>query len=53
MKILGFGAVLWDVIRGELNIGGAVFNLISQSKKLGAEAYFLSAIGNDELGNNK
>jgi fructokinase len=50
VKVLGFGAVLWDNIGGQLNIGGAVFNLTAHAKKLGAEAYFITAIGKDELG---
>ena len=65
MKILGFGAVLWDDIkdehdsaygnpgeslRGEQNIGGAVFNVVAHAKKLGFQAYMASAVGDDLLG---
>ena len=62
MKTLGFGAILWDDIRdnnpatdsdsvsGESNIGGAVFNVIVHLQKLGHDAYMLSAIGDDPLG---
>ena len=50
MKILGFGAVLWDEISGEKNIGGAVFNLVTHCRKLGAEAFFYTAVGADKLG---
>jgi fructokinase len=50
IKVLGFGAVLWDEIDGCLNIGGAVFNLIAHLKTLGAECYFITAVGSDEPG---
>jgi hypothetical protein len=51
MKVLGFGAILWDDIKdndakpssssitGEANIGGAVFNVIAHLQKLGYDAY--------------
>jgi len=62
MKVLGFGAILWDNIKedsgtinsnsvvGEKNIGGSVFNVIVHLKKLGYGAYMLSAVGDDKLG---
>ena len=61
MKVLGFGAVLWDDIVdaeapapesvvGEANIGGAVFNVVVHLRRLGYAAYMLSAIGRDPLG---
>ena len=61
MKVLGFGAVLWDDIvdpaalpthsvSGEANIGGAVFNVVVHLQRLGYAAYMLSAIGRDPLG---
>ena len=61
MKVLGFGAVLWDDIvdpqaparesvAGEANIGGAVFNVVVHLRRLGYAAYMLSAIGTDPLG---
>lgn len=61
MKVLGFGAVLWDDIvdpaapatdsvAGEANIGGAVFNVVAHLQRLGYTGYMLSAIGNDALG---
>jgi len=52
MKVLGFGAVLWDEIDGRLNIGGAVFNLIAHLNTLGTECYFFTAVGDDEPGIN-
>ena len=61
MKVLGFGAILWDDIvdpaappresvAGEANIGGAVFNVVVHLRRLGYAAYMLSAIGTDPLG---
>jgi len=60
LKVLGFGAILWDDISpaatapqsvaGEANIGGAVFNVIVHLRKLGYAAYMSSAIGRDQLG---
>ncbi len=61
MKVLGFGAVLWDDIvdpaapptdsvAGEANIGGAVFNVVVHLQRLGYAASMLSAIGRDPLG---
>ena len=61
MKVLGFGAVLWDDIvdpaalpthsvSGEANIGGAVFNVVVHLQRLGYAASMLSAIGRDPLG---
>lgn len=56
MKVLGFGAVLWDDIcddpsaKGAQNIGGAVFNVMFHLKKLGHMASILTAVGNDPLG---
>lgn len=56
MKILGFGAVLWDDIaddpktQGAQNIGGSVFNVMVHAKRLGNEASMLTAIGDDPLG---
>lgn len=64
MKVLGFGAVVWDDIEprasagtapldsaaGGRNIGGAVFNLVMHAKKLGASAYMFTALGDDDLG---
>jgi len=56
LKVLGFGAVLWDDIsdghsqKGAQNIGGAVFNVMFHLKQLGHRASMLTAVGNDPLG---
>ena len=50
MKILSFGEVLWDVYPDQKFIGGAPFNFAAHLAKHGEEAYMLSCIGNDALG---
>ncbi len=50
MRILSFGEILWDMIRGTAHIGGAPFNLSAHLTKLGAESLLISAVGNDALG---
>lgn len=50
MKLLSFGAVLWDIIEGTPHIGGAPFNLAAHAARLGIESYLVSAVGDDELG---
>ena len=50
MKILSFGEILWDIFPDEKKIGGAPFNFAAHAAKLGAESYFVSAVGNDENG---
>lgn len=52
MKVLALGEVLWDVYPDRSLIGGAPFNFISHLSKLGADSYFLSAVGVDELTEN-
>jgi len=52
MKVLALGEVLWDVYPDRSLIGGAPFNFISHLSKLGADSYFLSAVGDDELTEN-
>jgi len=50
MNVLAFGEVLWDKICGKEYIGGAPFNFTAHCKKMGANSYLFSAIGNDSLG---
>lgn len=50
MKLLSFGAILWDVIEGQEYIGGAPFNLAAHAAILGLESHLVSAVGNDERG---
>lgn len=48
--IIAFGEVLWDVIDGEPNIGGAPFNFAAQASRCGLQTALVSALGRDELG---
>ena len=50
MKVLSFGEVLWDTYPTEKHIGGAPLNFSAHFVKAGGEAYLLSAVGADELG---
>ncbi len=47
-----FGEVLWDTFTdGERRAGGAPFNVAYHLSKMGVEAYMISSVGNDSLGN--
>lgn len=46
-----FGEVLWDLLPGGRVIGGAPFNVAAHLINLGVPAFFISRVGNDELGN--
>ena len=50
MKILAFGEVLWDIYPDKKFIGGAPLNFAAHLVKHGEEAYMLSAVGDDDLG---
>ena len=50
MKILSFGEILFDIFGEESKIGGAPFNFAAHATRAGAEAYLMSAVGLDELG---
>ena len=51
-KILSFGEIIWDVFPdGDAVIGGAPLNFAAHAVKCGADAFLLSAIGADALGN--
>lgn len=49
-KLIAFGEVLWDVFPESAEIGGAPLNFASHFARLGGEAYIISAVGRDELG---
>ncbi|MEE0896380.1 MAG: carbohydrate kinase [Acutalibacteraceae bacterium] len=51
MKVLSFGEIIWDVYPDEKHLGGAPLNFAAHFAKQGGEAYVLSALGDDELGN--
>ena len=48
--VVGMGELLWDVLPTEKKAGGAPVNFAYHASQSGAEAYALSAIGNDDLG---
>ena len=50
MKILVFGEVIWDVYPDKSVIGGAPFNFAAHTSHLGMDAYFITGVGDDELG---
>ncbi len=51
LKVASFGEVLFDVIDGTPYLGGAPLNLAAHLQKLGAQASLISAVGDDQLGN--
>lgn len=50
MKILSFGEVLFDVYEDASFIGGAPLNLAAHISLQGGDAYLLSCVGKDDLG---
>lgn len=52
MRTLCVGEILWDIIGNTPFLGGAPLNAAAHLAKFGAESYLLSAVGNDELGQN-
>lgn len=51
MKILSFGEIIWDVYPDRRALGGAPLNFAIHCAARGGEAFMVSAIGNDNLGN--
>lgn len=49
-KVIGIGETVWDVFPSGKRLGGAPVNFAFFAKEFGAEAYPVSAIGNDVLG---
>ena len=52
MKAIIYGEVIWDVYPDTAVIGGAPFNFSAHLAHLGDEAHLITAIGNDDLGND-
>ena len=50
MKILSFGEIIFDVYPDKECIGGAPLNFAAHACREGADAYLLSAVGDDALG---
>ena len=49
-KILGIGEVLWDLLPGGRQMGGAPANFAYHARALGADARIVSRVGDDDLG---
>jgi len=47
---VGLGEVLWDMLPGEKQFGGAPANFAYHAKALGADGYVVSCVGDDPLG---
>ncbi len=50
MNAIVYGETIWDIFPEEQVIGGAPFNFAAHLAHLGNEAYLISAVGKDELG---
>ena len=48
--IVGLGEALWDCLPEGRKLGGAPANFAYHTSQFGNEAYAVSAVGNDELG---
>lgn len=49
-EIICFGEILWDFLPRGLFLGGAPFNVAYHLKRLGLDPVFVSAVGDDVLG---
>lgn len=50
-KVVGLGELLWDILPSGKQLGGAPANFAFHCRELGANGYVVSAISNDDLGN--
>ena len=50
IDLVCFGELLWDLLPGGRVAGGAPFNIVNRASALGLNAYVISSVGNDELG---
>lgn len=48
--VISFGEIVWDVFPQEMKLGGAPLNFAYYASQNGANSYIVSALGNDELG---
>jgi fructokinase len=49
-KAAAFGEILWDILPGKKCLGGAPFNCGAHLNRLGFKTSMISALGNDQLG---
>lgn len=50
MNAVSIGEVLWDVFENRCHLGGAPFNFAAHLRRLGNSVFFVSGVGNDNLG---
>ncbi len=50
MKILAYGEIIFDICDGSASMGGAPLNFCAHAVRAGAQAYLMSAVGEDMLG---
>jgi fructokinase len=50
VNVISIGEVLWDIVGQEEHLGGATFNFSAHLSRLGHRVSFISAVGEDELG---
>lgn len=50
LKVIAIGEIVWDCLPAGKQLGGAPLNFAFFAKELGAQAYAVSAVGVDELG---
>ena len=50
VKYLVFGEIIWDVYPDKRVIGGAPFNFSANVSLMGGDVYFVTGLGQDELG---
>lgn len=48
--VVGIGELLWDMLPTGKKAGGAPINFVYHASRLGAEGYAISAVGDDQLG---
>src|SRR5487761_1960483 len=48
--VVGLGEVLWDMLPGGKQLGGASANFAYHAQMLGAQAWLVSRVGDDPLG---
>lgn len=48
--VVGIGEILWDIFPEGKKAGGAPVNFVYHATAMGAKGYAISAVGNDELG---
>ena len=48
--VAGIGELLWDLLPSDRQLGGAPFNFVRHCRQLGLDAFPVSCLGMDELG---